>query len=86
MVESDEVGELLREDVAECVDFEPLVDAAEVEGDVLVRSGAKRGLISAEASIDVVDGFAAEGEEGGGRLVVLRRVGLSIVGSMIAIG
>jgi len=86
VVESDEVGELLREDVAECLDFEPLVDAAEVEGDVLVRSGAKRELISAEASIDVFDGFAAEGEEGGGRLVVLRRVVLSIGGSMVAIG
>lgn len=78
MEESVEVGEKLHEVVAVCLDFEELAGVASVEEEVLVRSGAKRGLISAGVSIDVIDEFAAEGEEGEGNLVVLRGAGLSI--------
>ncbi len=76
--ESVELGEQLHEEVAVYLDFEELAGVVSVEEEVLVRSGAKRGLMSAGVSIDVTDEFAAEGEEGGGNLVVLRGAGLSI--------
>lgn len=84
--ETVEVGELLGEDVAACVNCEALVDVADVEEEVLVRSGAKRELRLGVVSIGVTAEVAAEGEEGVGMLAVLRRAALSIDRSVVATG
>lgn len=86
MEESVEVGELLDEDVGAYVDCEVLAGVAGVQGEVSVRSGAKRVLISTGVSIGVTDEVAAEGEEEVGRSVVLKGAGLSIDTSVAAIG